>query len=161
METIKQWILKRPFVFHYVQDQIKGAESAFATRLMKHATDDVLETMKEDLEERAEELSKQKLNDLLSPVDLHKIVTLDKTRGMIYIGGERAEDTRLANLHAEAEFLLQSDIWSLLQESPRELAQRQMFVSGETLADLQKGKSILYTLSAQKNIVETFKSYSK
>jgi len=33
-----------------------------------------------------------------------------------------------------------------------------MFVSSESLVDLQKGKSMLYHLSAQKNIVELFKA---
>jgi hypothetical protein len=106
-----------------------------------------------------DELAKKKLNDLLSPVDLTKIVTLDKNKGILFIGGEKVDDIRLNNLKAEAEFFLQSDLWRLLYESPKELASRAMFVSGETLADMQKGKSILYTLSVQDNIIRTFKGY--
>ncbi len=141
--------------FSFVQNAIKEAE----IRAFPVAQKDVLETMADDIEKRANELASKKLSDLLSNVDLNKIVTLDKQRGIVYIGGSKADDPRLANLKAEAEFFLQSDLWGLLYESAKELASRTMFVSGETLADMQKGKSILYTLSAQKNIVETFKSY--
>lgn len=123
------------------------------------AQKDILETMRDDLDKQAEELAKKKLNDLLALVDSHKIVTLDKTHGIVYIGGVKAEAGRLANLRSEAEFFLESDLWQLIYETPKELASRAMFVNGETLADLQKGKSMLYTLSTQKNIIDTLKSY--
>lgn len=111
------------------------------------------------ISDTVDSLVKDKLNDLLSPVDAHKIVTLDKTHGIIFIGGVKAEDGRLSNLKAEAEFFMQSDLWQLIYETPKELASRAMFINGETLSDLQKGKSMLYTLSTQKNILETFKGY--
>ncbi len=86
-------------------------------------------------------------------------MTIDKQKGIIYVGGERIDVARLANLKAEADFFLASDLWTLLYETPKELAQRAMFVNGESLVDMQKGKSMLYTLSTQKNILETFKSF--
>lgn len=104
---------------------------------------------------------KKALNDLLSPVDLTAIVSFDKTNGIVYVGGEKATDGQLKNLKSEAEFLLSSELWKLLYETPKELAQRAMFVNGESLDDMKKGKSILYTLSTQKNILEVLKSYSK
>lgn len=110
-------------------------------------------------DEVAEEKAREMLNALLSPVDLTKIVSLDKARGIVYIGGVRADKGRLTNLKAEAEFLMQSELWKLLSETPRQLAQRQMFVDSESLDDMKKGKSILYTLSAQQNIVDTFMSF--
>jgi hypothetical protein len=144
--------LKRLPIFKQVYRQ--GGIDSFAL-----AQKDILETMRDDLDKQAEELAKQKLNDLLSVVDAHKIVTLDKTHGIVFIGGIKAEAGRLANLRSEAEFILESDIWQLLYETPKELASRAMFVNGESLADLQKGKSMLYTLATQKNIIETFKGY--
>ncbi len=106
------------------------------------------------------ELANKKLADLLSLVDLNKIVTVDKQRGIVYIGGIKVEASRLANLKAEAEFFLASELWNLIYETPKELAQRAMFITGESLADMQKGKSMLYTLSAQKNIIDTFNSFN-
>lgn len=141
----------------FVKTAIKEAE----VQAFPKALADLKETNLYDTEEKAKELTKKTLNNLLSPVDLTAIVTLDKNRGIVYIGGVKADDGRLNNLKAEAEFILQSDIWRLIYETPKELAQRTMFVSGETLADMQKGKSILYTLSTQKNIVETLKGYIK
>lgn len=102
---------------------------------------------------------KQALNDLLSPVDLHKIVTLDKTNGIVFIGGKRITEGQMKNLKSEAEFLLNSELWTLIYETPKELAQRAMFVNGESLDDMKKGKSILYTLSTQLNILNVLKSY--
>ena len=150
LSKIKQFIWNR-----YFEEQ----KSFLYRKAFQDARKDLEETNIYDTETKADELSKKKLNDLLSNVDLNKIVTLDKARGIVFIGGVKAEDGRLSNLKAEAEFFLQSDLWQLIFETSKELAQRSMFVSGETLADLQKGKSILYTLSTQKNIVETFKGY--
>ena len=151
---MKNWILKT--FFKKEMDKLFRDASIDA---FSKAVADLEETSDFKVEERAKEMSEQKLNDMLSPVDLRKIVTLDKQRGIIFIGGEKVEDGRLSNLKAEAEFLMNSDIWTLLSETPKELASRSMFVNGETLADLQKGKSILYMLSTQRNIIETFKAY--
>lgn len=156
---IKDWILKRKFVFEYVQDQIRGAEISFHTANFANAQKDVLETMADDLEKRANELAEKKLADMLSVVNPRAIVSVNKQQGAIYIGAERPDAGRLNNLKQEAEYLLKSDIWHLIYETPKELAQRSMFVAGETLVDMQKGKSMLFTLATQKNILDTFKSY--
>lgn len=116
------------------------------------------QTQDEIIHERAVKLADEMVNNLLSNTDLNKIVTLDKTKGIVYIGGVKATQGRLTNLKAEAEFLLQSDIWGLLHETPKELAQRTMFINSESLDDMKKGKSILYTLSTQQNILEVLKN---
>lgn len=104
---------------------------------------------------------KQALNDLLSPVDLHKIVSFDKTKGIILIGGERATHEQLLNLQSEAAFLKESTLWSVLYETPKELAHRSLFTQGDSLDDLKKGRTILYTLSTQKNIIDILMQYNK
>lgn len=159
----KDFILKLSFVkdaisyekmLSYTKGAKQGAIDAFPA-----AQKDILETMADDIDVRANKLADEKLAALLSVVDPKAIVSIDKQKGIIYIGGLHPDSGRLQNLKSEAEFILNSDIWHLLSETPKELAQRSMFVSGETLADMQKGKSMLFTLSAQKNILETFKSY--
>ena len=151
---MKNWIFKTFFKKEFEEAKRAGSLDAF-----HKAVDDLKETNVYETDVMATEIAEKKLNDMLSPVDLRKIVTLDKQRGIVFIGGEKAEDGRLSNLKSEAEFLLKSDIWQLLCETPKELASRAMFVSGETLADLQKGKSILYMLSTQKNILTTLSGY--
>ncbi len=96
------------------------------------------------------------LSDLLLPVDLTALVTLDARTKRISIGGEPIDDARLNNLRAEAEFLVQSDLWKILVETPKELVQRSMFVSGETMDDIKRGRSVLFLLDTQKKIVDTF-----
>ncbi len=115
---------------------------------------EILEASEVDL--RARNL----LNDLLAPFDMTAIVTYDEKSRRIYVGGVQVDEARLKSLQAEAEALTQFDLWKLIQETPKALAERAMFVSGESLDDLKKGRSILYTLATQKRIVDTFKNYA-
>lgn len=101
-----------------------------------------------------------RLNALLSNADLHKIVTLDKAKGIIYIGGEKADNARLSNLKSEAEAILSFELWGLLHNTPKELAQKAMFLEGDDITQMRKGRTILYTLSTQNNILELLKSYT-
>ena len=100
---------------------------------------------------------KDELNKLLSVVDEKLIVTANK--GVIYIGGERADAARLGNLKAEAQFFEESELWKIINQTIRELSQRAMFVNGDSLEFLQKGRSMLYLLDTQKRIVDTFKTF--
>lgn len=96
------------------------------------------------------------LMKLLSPVDTRYIVSVDKQRGLVYIGGEQIDQNLLNNLRAEAQFFKESHLWKLMYESPKELAQKTLFVDAESLVDLQKGKTMLYTLDVQKKILDIF-----
>ncbi len=154
---IKKWLLKSK----WVQDYLIEKEKDFATRLFKHAREDVLEQIDTDIDERAKELMEERLMKLLSSVDYGQVVKIDKVNKFILIGDKRVEDGTLANLKSEAEFIMQSHIWKLLSETPKELAQQALFKVSESLDDLKKGKSILYTLDAQQNIINIFKGYVK
>lgn len=145
----KKLILKLPFV----QARIKEAEIVGSDRL------GVIKRYEHFKLKEVEDLADEKVSGLLTTVDPKKIVSLDKRGGIVYIGGERADEGRLGNLKAEAEFFLNSDLWHLIYETPKELAQRAMFIDSESLDGLKKGRSILYTLSTQKNILDVFKSY--
>lgn len=164
MNKIKQWILNRKFVVDAIFPSsfsitFEDAKRALYTKAFSDASKDLEETNMYNTEQKAKELSKTMLNDMLSVVDMNSIVTVDKMNKLVYIGGIKTDAMQLANLKAEAEFIVASSLWKLLYETPKELAQRSMFVSSETLADIQKGKSMLYTLSTQKNIIDTFRSY--
>lgn len=111
-------------------------------------------TENELIEQKAEEKALEMLNALLSNTDLTSIVSLDNRKGIIFIGGNKADKNELLTLKNEAEYLQQTRLWKLLQETPKELAMRAMFISSESLDDMKKGKTILYTLSTQKNIVD-------
>ena len=115
--------------------------------------------MAKTLEQRADELAQEKLNKLLSVVDERLIITFSPSLKAVFIGGKRVEESQLLALKAEAEYFLASDLWHILFETPKELAQRAMFMAGESLDDMKKGRSILYTLDTQKRILDTLKSY--
>lgn len=155
---IKQWIIGRDFVQSYIDGLQRSWTVDASMDAFKKAREDLKETNVYETDKKAEELMTNRLNELLSNVDLTKIVAQDP-RGFIVIGGKHAENGRLTNLKAEAEFLVQSDLWGLLYETPKELAQRAMFVESQSLDDLKKGKSILYTLSTQTKILDTLKAY--
>lgn len=149
---MKNWIFKNLFKKEYGGLYCKAFNDAYK---------DLEETNVYNTEEKAKELADQKLLSMLSAVDYNKVVKLDKTKGIVIIGDTPAEAGRLSNLKAEADFLMQSDIWTLLQETPKELAQQSLFKISESLDDLKKGKAMLYTLSAQQNIVNLLSSYIK
>ena len=107
-------------------------------------------------DEEAKKLANQRLEELLTPVKTNWVISTDKN--FVYLNGERADQGRLANLRSEAEFLLNSDIWKVIHETPKELAMRTMFIHSESLDDMKKGKSVLFTLSQQKNIIDTLLS---
>jgi hypothetical protein len=149
---MKDYLLKtKLFAWAYRQ----GGIDAFPL-----AQKDILETMRDDLDAQAEELANRKLATLLSIVDEKLIVSASKT-GTLLIGGERPDDARLANLKEDAEFLMQSDIWKLLYETPKALAEKAMFVDdGKLDTQLLKGRAILYTLATQKKIIGIFSKLS-
>lgn len=150
MHKIKQYIFNHKIFSDLHREQyIKAFTSA---------SKDLEETRLDDIEKKAKELADKMLNDMLSVVDENKIISVNP-RGQVYIGGELAEDNQLANLKSEAEILETYNLWTILYETPKKLAQEAMFVKGESLADLQKGKSILYMLATQKKIIDTIKSY--
>jgi len=147
---IKRWILGLPFVK-------KELVNAFVL-----AQKDLLEGFDGDIEKRAEELAKEKLSKLLSVVDERMIITWSQTAKRVFIGGQEVTDPgRLASMKAEAEALEQMDVWRVLTETPKKLAEKAMFVDDGVLENqLLKGRAILYTLDTQKRILSTLKSYT-
>lgn len=101
-------------------------------------------------------LIEEELLKLLSPIDTRHIITEDKQRGLVYVGGELLDANMINNLRAEAQFFKESHLWKVIYNTPKELAQKALFVNAESLADLQKGKTMLFTLETQKKIIDLF-----
>lgn len=153
---MRKWILDT-FFKEELAELFRNASIDAFTKAME----DLEETNVYNTDEKAKELTEQKLRDLLSIVDFKHVLTFDKTKGALFLGGLRVEETRLQNLRSEAEILSQMDIWNVLIHTPKELAQRAMFISSESLDDLKKGKSMLYTLSSQENILSLLKAIKR
>jgi hypothetical protein len=153
---MKDWILNT-FFRQTLADTFREASiDAF-----RKAHADLLETHQEEVEKRAGELAKERLEKLLTIVDPALIVTMDTRAGAILIGGERADPGRVANLHSEAQFFAESDLWKVIVESNKRLAEKAMFVDdGKMENQLLKGRAILYTLDTQNKILKLFKTLS-
>lgn len=146
---IPEWIWRLSFM---QQERVK---------IFVAAQKDLEDGMKEIIEKRSEELAQQKLSKLLTVIDPRLIVSFSKDARAIYIGGERVDEARLANLKAEAEAMMSMDMWNLIFETPKELAHRAMFVTGDSIDEMRKGRAILYTLDTQYRILNTFRSYQQ
>jgi hypothetical protein len=111
--------------------------------------------MQDDLDAQAKELAEKKLGQLLAPIDITQVVS--QKGKILYLGDRIIEEGTLNNLHSEAQFLVGSEIWKVIQDTPRQLAQMAMFVDdGKIENQLIKGRAMLYTLDTQKRIVEIF-----
>ncbi len=157
LNKIKQFIINSKWFQEEKSDWVRLASIDAFTK----AREDLEETNIYDTDTKAKELAEQMLNDLLSNTDMNNIVSLDQKAGLVYIGGKKADVGQLGNLKSEAEYIAESNLWKLMTETPKELAQRAMFIDGQTLVDMQKGKSILYTISTQEKILQTFKNYQQ
>ncbi len=125
------------------------------------ASKDIWSTLEDHVEKMVEERLKAKMAELLTIVDERHIITFSEKSRSVYLGGVKAEDGQLKNLKSEAEFLRTSALWHILNETPKELAQKAMFVAGESLTDMQKGRTILYTLSTQNRILDMLSAYTQ
>lgn len=127
--------------------------------IFRLAHKDIMETMKDDLDKRAEALSHAKLEALLTNIHEEDVIA---TKGnVLYLGGKPVDPQRLANLKAEAEFFTNSDLWKVLNETPKELAHRAMFVEdGKLENQLLKGRAILFMLGTQNKVIKTISDLS-
>lgn len=151
MKWLLDWLLALDYVKHGI------ARDAFYK-----ATKDLEELNEYNTEEKAKELMEKRLSDLLSVVDPALIVTYDTKNRNVYIGGELADAGRLNNLKAEAEFFEQSDMWKIIKETPKRLAEKAMFVDdGKLETQLLKGRVMLYLLDTQQKLLDTFRGYSQ
>ncbi len=114
-----------------------------------------------DVEKRAKEIATERLEALLSVIDERKIITFNEKEKSVYIGGVRATAEQLANLKQEAEAITQFDLWNILNETPKKLAQNALFLDdGKSEIVHAKGRSMLYLLGTQNRILTTLRSYS-
>lgn len=121
---------------------------------------DILETMADDIDKKADERMQEKMSQMLSPVNYNQVISQNKRTGFLYLGKEQCDDATILNLKAEAELITKSSLWPILIETPKELAMRAMFVEGD-LKSFEKGRAMLYHIDSQKQIVELLAAYAQ
>lgn len=149
------WLKQRILESEWLRNEVNSERA----KIFAAAQKDILETMQDDLDKQAEILSRRKLAELLSTINEEDIIA---TKGnTLYLGGKLADPQRIANLKAEADFFMASDLWKVLNETPKELAQRAMFMEdGKLENQLLKGRAILFTLATQQKVIHTLQSLS-
>jgi len=160
IDWLVDWIAtSKPFKRYYLATLEAAAEKGSLDAFHKaHA--DITETFQGDIEKRAKELAKQHIENLLSIIDETKIITFNDKEKSVYIGGIRATAEQLANLKQEAEAITQFDLWKVINETPKKLAQNALFIDdGKSEIVHTKGRSMLYLLDTQNRILNTLKSY--
>lgn len=170
MSKFIYWLQKWVVSWQFVDDSLYRANAIGYEEGLKEgkikafgdAQKDILETMADDLDKRAEELAKEKLSKLLSVVDERMIITFSDREKAVYIGGIKITDPgRLANMKAEAIAIESMDLWKVIHETPKKLAEKAMFVDDGVLENqLLKGRATLFMLDTQKRILSTLKSYT-
>lgn len=165
MNWLKNWVLRWQFVqeafdFTY-KAQIEFAINKQRADIMVAAQKDFRVGIGEDIEDRAKELADEKLAALLSIFDPKHIVTFSERTRQVYIGGEIADPARLSNLKAEAQMIMDTNLWQILHETPKKLAQKALFEDdGDSKVVHTKGRAMLYLLSTQENIMSVFLNYN-
>lgn len=129
------------------------------TQVFRDAYKDLEETNTYNTEERAKELSEKSLLEMLLPANVQFVIRVDERTKRLVLNGEMLDDATLGNLHAEAMSLVSSNLWNILHNTPKKLAEEALFIKSESLADLQKGKTMLYTLATQQKILDILTSY--
>lgn len=104
-----------------------------------------------------EEAVNKRLVEMLGFYDFKAIFTHNEVTGSLFINGEKIEGGKLANLKSEAEFILKTDLWKILDETLRFTAYERMFTKSKTIEDLLSGKMWLYHIDTQKKIMNLLK----
>jgi len=121
-----------------------------------------LDDFTKDLDYFEEEVKREvdkRLSSMLGFLDENQIVTFDPKVGIIFLGPERIDESRAMNLKSESEFVLQSQLWKVFNETIRHQAYEIMFLKSTSFDDMRSGKMLLYLLDLQRKILNIFRSY--
>ena len=94
------------------------------------------------------------LRHLLCVVDINHVVRSDNTG--IYINGKKLDENELLSLKQEVHRFKASQLYQLLQETPKQQSLKLIFEKSENFDDVRNGKMILYTLDVQNKILNLF-----
>lgn len=83
------------------------------------------------------------------------IITQDKN-GIIYLGGVVVADGEVRMLHEEAKSLKKMRIWSIINETSKQLALEKGWNKSTTMEHLNTAKTEYHVLDFQKSIVDVF-----
>ncbi len=92
------------------------------------------------------------LKHLLNAIVLEDVVT-ENTAKQLMIGGIVQKPDEVKALKAEAKMILDTRVWSLLENTLKAQAQNKIFIKSLNFSDTAAGKLMLYNLDVQKKIL--------
>jgi len=93
------------------------------------------------------------LKYLLNAILVEDVVTENSAK-QVMIGGVVVAPDELRGLKTEAEYVLNSRVWSLLENTLKSQAQQVIFNKSTSFEDCTTGKLMLYNLDVQKRILK-------
>lgn len=88
--------------------------------------------------------------------DYTKVITTYK--GLVYLNGEQLSDLELKNLYEETKLLEKLQVWSIMQETLKNMAMETGFRKSTTFDDVKTAKLMLFNLNVQNNIIRSIKT---
>lgn len=147
---MKELILKMPFIKKAIEEKAQELQLPNLG---------IIKRLEHQKLHEVDELAKQALQELLGNVNYKSIITYDKANRSIVVGGIKLEESQILNLKSEAEFFKASELYKILSETKRDLAYKTMFEKSLTFEDMRQGKSMLYDIAMDRNIINILASY--
>lgn len=93
---------------------------------------------------------------LLPVVDDQQIISFKNKK--LYINHVEATVGQVNNLVAEANLIEATELWKIINNDLNEKTRKRVYVDSTDVMDLVVGKTILYTLDVQQNLINKIKN---
>lgn len=97
------------------------------------------------------------IKEMLSPVDLTKVLTCEEKTGVLKLGGEQLSDLEVQELKGEVAAFTRFKLFNIYHETLRQKAIEKGFYQSTDAEQVLAGKMMLHSLSIQKMILEAVK----
>lgn len=97
------------------------------------------------------------LQHLYVALTISDVVSQDKA-GNLYVDGKPVTKDEIRQIQAEIKAMDGFRIWKLMGESTKSAAEERLYRKAVTADDMVFGKAMLYNLSLQKSILESFRN---
>ena len=104
---------------------------------------------------------KQRIKNFLLSKTLKILVPSDvikDMKGVLYLGSEKLTDQELRVLQAEAKALKMMRLWSILCETPKQIAFERGWKNSTTMEELNTAKTMYSVLDFQESIISIIKN---
>lgn len=98
------------------------------------------------------------LRHLLGVIIVENVITVDKKKNMVFVGGKPISSDDIRQLQAEIKALEGFKIWGIMTNSLKHIAQDKIFNKSLNFEDVMAGKLMLFNLDTQESIAKVVKN---